>query len=241
MPTEVLVETLRERRRSLAWWTLGLVALVALNVAFYPSVRDSAGLSTYAKDLPKAARALFAGGELDIASPTGYLNSQVFALTAPLLLLIFTIAGGATAVAGEEERGRLDLLLAQPLRRRDYVIQRFLALAGLLAVLTAALLATVSLGSALVDLKVGFDRLVAVSVSVGLLALLFGAVALATGAIVPGRGRAVAVATGLAVVSWLLDGLGRRFTHSSPGGRCRPTTRRSGRARCATEFPGRAG
>jgi ABC-2 type transport system permease protein len=123
MPTEVLAETLRERRRSLAWWTLGLVALVALNVAFYPSVRDSAGISDYGRDLPEAARALFAGGELDIASPAGYLNSQVFALMAPLLLLIFTIGAGASAVAGEEERGTLDLLLAHPLRRRAWVVQ----------------------------------------------------------------------------------------------------------------------
>ena len=77
-------QTLRERRRSLLWWTLGLVALVVLNVAFYPSVRDDPALSDYAKDLPESVRALFAGGELDIASPAGYLNSQIFALMAPL-------------------------------------------------------------------------------------------------------------------------------------------------------------
>ena len=42
-----LLETLRERRRSLLWWSLGLVALVALNVAFYPSVRDDTALNDY--------------------------------------------------------------------------------------------------------------------------------------------------------------------------------------------------
>ena len=64
------------------WWTLGVAALVALNVAFYPSVRDDEALSDYAKDLPESVRALFAGGELDLASPVGYLNSQVYALLA---------------------------------------------------------------------------------------------------------------------------------------------------------------
>ena len=85
MPTEVALQTLRERRRSLTWWLLGVVALVGLNVAFYPSVRDSTGLSDYSKDLPEAMRALFAGGELDLVSATGYLNSQIFALMAPLV------------------------------------------------------------------------------------------------------------------------------------------------------------
>ncbi len=209
MATEVLFQTLRERRRSLVWWTLGLVALVGLNVAFYPSVRDDAGLSDYAKNLPDAVRGLFVGGELDIVSPAGYLNSQVFALMAPLILLIFSIGAGAGAVAGEEERGTLDLLLAQPLRRRDYVLDRLLALAAMIGALTVALLATVALGSLLVDLDIGFGKLVAASVSVALLAFLFGTIALAAGAVSPGRARAVAVAAGIAIAAWLLDGLGQ--------------------------------
>ena len=209
MRTEILVQTLRERRRSLLWWTLGLAALVVLNVAFYPSVRDDQALSDYAKDLPESVRALFAGGELDLASPAGYLNSQVFALMAPLILLIFSIGAGAGAVAGEEERGTLDLLLAHPLQRREYVIQRFLALAALVFVLVLALLATVALGSWLVDLEIGFGKLVAASVSAGLLALLFGAIALAVGAISPGRTRAIAVAAALALMAWVFDGLGQ--------------------------------
>jgi ABC-2 type transport system permease protein len=207
MATDVLVEAIRERRRSLLWWTLGIVALVAVTVAFYPSIRDDASLSDYAEDLPESLRALFAGGELDIASPAGYLNSQIYALMAPLLLLIFSIGAGAGAVAGEEERGTLDLLLAHPVRRRDYVIQRSLALAALVALLSIVLLAAVAIGSLAVDLDIGFGKLFAASGSVALLALLFGAAALAAGAIRPGRARAIAVAAGLALASWIFDGL----------------------------------
>jgi len=130
MPVEVTLEAFRERRRSLVWWTVGLTATIALTIAFYPSLADDQALSDYAKDLPESLRALFVGGELDIASPAGFLNSQVFALTAPMLLLIFAIGAGSGAVAGEEERGTLDLLLAHPLRRRDYVVGRFAALAA---------------------------------------------------------------------------------------------------------------
>ena len=128
---------------------------------------------------------------------------------APLILLIFAVGAGADAVAGEEERGTLDFLLAHPLRRRDYVVQRFLALAALVAVLSAVLLLTVWLGSLAVDLEIGFGRLVAASASVGMLALLFGTLALAAGSVWPGRARAIAVATGVAVAAWLLDGLGQ--------------------------------
>ena len=216
VPIEVSLEALRERRRSLLWWTLGVAALVALNVAFYPSVRDDEALSDYAKDLPESVRALFAGGELDLASPVGYLNSQVYALMAPLLLLIFSIGAGAAAVAGEEERGTLDLVLTHPVRRRDYVLQRLLALAVLVTALTLVLLATVALGSLAVDLEISFARLVSASVSVGLLALLFGTVALAAGAVRSGRARAIAVAAGLAVASWMFDGLAQAVDALEP-------------------------
>ena len=47
MGIEVLTRTLAERQRSVAWWALGIALLVALNVAFYPSVRDSSGLADY--------------------------------------------------------------------------------------------------------------------------------------------------------------------------------------------------
>jgi len=214
--TEVLVHSVRERGRSLGWWALGLVGLIGVTVAFYPSIRGDAGLSTFGEDLPESLRALFVGGELDLASPVGYLNSQIYAALAPLLFLVFSIGGGAGAVAGEEERGTLDLLLAHPVRRRDYVVQRFLALTTLVAALTAVLLASVALGSALVDLDIGLDKLVAASVSVALLAVLFGALALAVGAIRPGRASAIAVAAGLAVAAWLLDGLAQAVDALDP-------------------------
>jgi ABC-2 type transport system permease protein len=75
--------------------------------------------------------------------------------------------------------------------------------------LTVVLCATVAVGSLLVDLEIGFGKLVAASLSVGLLALLFAAVALAAGAIRVGRAPAIAVAAGLAVAAWIFDGLAR--------------------------------
>lgn len=216
MRTEVVLETVRERRRSLLWWTLGLTAFVAITVGFYPSVHGEDALSDYARDLPEAVRGLFAGGEIDLVSASGYLNSQLFALMAPIIMLIFSIGLGAAAVAGEEERGTLDLLLAQPLSRVDFVIQRAVALLALVLVLTLVLLATVAIGAWIVDLEIGFAKLIAASGSVGLLALLFGSVALAVGSWWPGRGRAIAVAAGLAIAAWMLDGFGQAIGFLEP-------------------------
>jgi ABC-2 type transport system permease protein len=190
--------------------------LIGITVAFYPSVKDSAGLSDYAKDLPEGLRGLFVGGEIDITSGPGYLNSQVFAMAAPLILLIFAIGAGAGAVAGEEERGTLDLLLAHPLRRSDFVLQRFCATALLVLALTTVLFVTVIVASASVGLEIGLGDLLAACGSNALLAMLFAGVALASGAVLPGRGRAIGIAAAFAVAAWMLDGLGRAIDWLDP-------------------------
>jgi ABC-2 type transport system permease protein len=216
MGAEVFLETLRERRRFIIWWSIAILALAALHIAFYPSVRDATGLNDYGRDLPEAMRALFTGGEVDLVSGPGYLNSQIFSLLGPLLLLILAIGFGAAAVAGDEERGVLDLLLAQPLRRAELVWQRFLALVALVGVATMVLFAALALGAPLVDLEVDPVNLAAASVSIGLLAVLYGTIALAVGAIRRGRARAIAVASGLAVAAWILDGFGQAISALEP-------------------------
>ncbi len=206
---ELTRESLRGHRRSLVWWSLGMVLLVGVIVAFYPATKDATGLNDYAKELPKAVRGLFTGGELDFTSPAGYLNSQLFALMVPLLLLIFSIGFGAAAIAGDEEHGFLDFLLAQPVPREAVVWARVAALAALCAGLGAVVFAATILGDAIVGLEIGAGAVLAATVSAVLLALLFGTLALALGAWHPGRARAVAVSAALATAAWLVDGLGQ--------------------------------
>jgi ABC-2 type transport system permease protein len=200
---------LRSRRRSTSWWAIGVAATVGITLAAYPSVRDSTAASDYTKELPEAMRAMFAGGELDIGSGPGYLDSQLFAFTAPLLLLIFAIALGSWVVAGDEEKGTLDLLLAHPVSRSQLVLERFTALAILTAGLCGVLLGSIVAGDALVDLDVGFGNLLAATLGLWVLATLFGAFAIAVGCTWPGRSRAVAITATVAVAAWLLDALGQ--------------------------------
>jgi ABC-2 type transport system permease protein len=210
MTAELIADSIRARRRSIAWWAFGIVAMVAVVVLLYPSVRDSgAGLDEYARELPEALRGLFTGGEIDMTSPIGYLNSQMFALMAPLLLIIFAIGFGSAAVAGEEEQGQLDLLLAHPVPRDRVVLARFAAMLALCACLSVVLCLSTAAGSLLVGLEIGLLPLLAVSLSVGLLAACFGSVAIVVGALRPGRGGAVAVSASVAIAAWLLDGLGQ--------------------------------
>lgn len=210
MKRSVYTQALRDQRRSLLIWAVALAAVVFFYVPSYRTYRDQGVL-----DL-KPNGMLDAMGVSDFASPVGYLNSTMFSLMGPLLLIIFA-AGAGARTAGQEESGVLDLLLAQPIGRASLLLQRFAALATATAFLAGvfllALLGAVSAGG----LDVAGGNIAAAVTGLGLLALLFGTLALLIGAVTGRRSFAIAGSAGLAVLSYFANTLGADWLrHLSP-------------------------
>ena len=158
--------------------------------------------------LPQAMKAMFGvAGGLDFTSGPGYLRGEVFGFTLPLLFLVFGIGAGATAIAGDEEKGTLGLVLAQPVRRARVVVERFSAVVGNAAVLAGAVLVSIVVVGPIVGLHVGMAAVVGAVLATMLLGCLYASVALAVGAATGHRGAALGVSAGLAVVGYLLDSL----------------------------------
>ena len=196
-------KTLRDQRRSLLWWAIGIGLVVLMYAAFYPSItKNAAQFNDYVKNLPEAVRDMIGGS--DIASPEGYLMSEIFSFMGPILLFVYAIGAGARAIAGEEERGTLDLLLSTPIRRRRIVVDKFVAMAiGTFVLAAVAWIVTAVLGPAF-DLTPSFTGLTATFVNLFLLALGFGTIALAIGAATGSKGLAIGAASGAALVMFLL-------------------------------------
>ena len=203
MLRSVFAKTVRDQRRALLWWALGLLLLSLLTFLSYPAVRDAPELNRLLEDLPEAVSAFV--GESDLVSPPGYLNSQLFTFMVPLLFLIYAIGLGAGSVAGEEERGTLDLLLAQPISRESVVLQKFGGIAVVLGALALAFWLELWLGARLVAMEIGAGRLLAGTFSALLLALLFAALALALGCLTGSRGISVGLTAAVGVGAYLLN------------------------------------
>jgi ABC-2 type transport system permease protein len=202
------LKTLRDARRALAWWSLGLVGMATLMIAVYPTVRDNPELNKMVKDYPDALKAFIAfGGDLDYVSGAGYLGSELFSFMVPLLFIVAAVGAGARAIAGEEERGTLDLLLANPISRRRLVIDKLAALAVETALLAFVLWLALLIGVEAVGMHVSAAHLGAATASAALLAFAFGDVALFVGAFTGRRGVALGVAAGAAVAAYLVNSL----------------------------------
>jgi ABC-2 type transport system permease protein len=205
MGGSVLAHTLRERRRGFAGWAIGVSALAALMAAYWPSIRDSADLQSFTRNLPEAMRALIGGG--DYSTAAGFLNAELFAFMMPLLFLVVAIGMAGRAVVGEEERGTIDLLLSTPLTRRRMLVEK--ALGGLLVLLALGLVLFVALllGGAVVDMGIPAARLAGISLAVVFVALPFGALALLVSCLTGSHGLTLGLTSAAAVAAYMLNAL----------------------------------
>ena len=205
---DVAWRALADARRALVAWAVCVALLALVLVSVYPAVRDQAAdLTKLLDSYPDAMKAFFGLSGVDYSTGAGYLQSEVFGLTGPLLLLVLAVGRGASAIAGEEERGTLDLLLATPVSRTRVVLEKAAAGALQVAAIGAVLWLALAGGATAFGLGIGLWRLAAAVLLTVLVAEVFGAVALAVGARTGHRGLAIGVATALAIGTYVLDSL----------------------------------
>ncbi|MHB0976840.1 MAG: ABC transporter permease [Candidatus Aquicultorales bacterium] len=206
--SSVLLKTIRDQKRSLFWWSTGFFGLTLFIMLYWPTIEQNAAeLSRYAETMPEAMKAMFGASSpgMAIATPAGYLTMELFSFMAPLLILIYAIGFGANAIAGEEERGTLDLLLANPITRRRFLLEKFAALIAGVGGLSLVFWLTLVGGAAIVDMDIGLARLTQATVSLALLGLSFGGIALAIGSATGKKGLSTGVTSGAGVVFYLIN------------------------------------
>lgn len=203
----VLAQGLRDRRRSLIWWSLGVAVYIAIIAAMWPSIRGAAGLSDIMSQLPQSILDLMGASDYDISTGAGYVSGELFGFMIPIFILILTIGAGAAAIGGAEERGTLDLLLSHPISRRRVLLQSAALIAIESFIFGLVIVITLAIANPLADLQIDLVNSVGAAFGIVLLGIAFGWVALAIGAATGSRGLALAVTGSLAAVTYLLGSL----------------------------------
>jgi ABC-2 type transport system permease protein len=205
MVRNVFTKTLWDARRSLPAWVVAIAATGMMYAGFWPTV-DTPAMQEAMRSYPKAVLEAF--NYNDLASPAGYLGSSVFGLLMPLLLVVFSIANGTRAVAGDEEAGTLDLLLAHPVSRTRVALSRLAAMVAAVAAIVFVLwLAMLAISGPARLEGITAAELAAASLQLGLFGSWFGALAFALGAATGRRVVALGAASATAVVAYLANGV----------------------------------
>ncbi len=204
MTTEILGRDLAERRRSLFAYTAGMAAYVLVVVAIYPAFKDSTSLDSFASSNAGLAAVFGVSGSL--TSSAGWLSANVYANFFPLVLLLLSVGYGAACIAGQEESGLLELTLSLPFRRTTVVAEKIGALAVQVAVLSVVVFLTSWCGT-FFQMDLSVSRLAMTTAATGLMAVDFGLLALALGAVTGNRGLSIGIATVVAAASYLVSSL----------------------------------
>jgi ABC-2 type transport system permease protein len=197
-----------DHRRALIGWCVGAAAYVALIAAIYPSLAGSGSLDKLIESYPDVLKSMFGiSGGGSLSSGAGFLDAELFSFMLPLLVLVLAIGSGARAFAGEEDAGRLELVLAYPVPRRAAVLAKGAAVAAEVVAVCACSGIAIGVLDPIFDLDLSVGHIAQSIAGLALLGLLFGWLALAIGAATGKHALAVAVPAGLAAGSYLVSGL----------------------------------
>jgi len=197
----LLLQELRFRRGAIIGWGLGLCFFPVVYVGLYPSFAEQMESFNEIMDL-----AIYQAMGINMAGFEGYVASTVTNLI-PVILAVYAVINGTGTLAGEEDNGRLELIISLPIPRWQIVAVKAVAL-GVALVL---ILAITSAGAALTLVAIGGQvetNVTAVDLFLGLmsswpLVMAFGMISLFLGTGSPSRRIAGMIATVVVVVSYL--------------------------------------
>jgi ABC-2 type transport system permease protein len=203
-------QILRERWRALFGWSVGVALLMVVMAAVYPSVRDSGDVfEDYMEQLPDAFVEAFGLAGASIASPEGYLVSQLYSNLYVIILLVLGLGWAAWSIAGSEAEGTLEMLLTNPVRRVAVALGRALGIAVALFLVNAVGHVVLATYAPVVGLDEGLPWWAFAAAAAASYAFVAVHVALtfAAGAATGRKGLAIGLGAGLALVGFLVNAL----------------------------------
>jgi ABC-2 type transport system permease protein len=198
----LLKHELQSRWGAVVGWGIGLTLFGAMYTAIFPEMGEQmAGLA----DL-----SIYQAMGIELGSFEGWIGSTVV-LFVPILLGIYAIITSTQALAGEEDSGTLELVLAMPLHRWQIVSMKAVAI----VVATFLILVIAGSGNALVlnwikgtvDVNVTPAQLFIAVLNGWPITLAFAMMGLFLGAFLPNRRTAALVLTVIFIASYFGENL----------------------------------
>jgi len=149
-------------------WTASIAGIVFITISVWPAFKGNTSIDEAMSNLPSGVVQAF--GLACFGTPAGFLRANLYDFFIPVLMAGAAVGFANGLTSSEEDGGRLEIVLTQPVTRQAIFLGRILAaLAWVVAITLVA--AVVQFGSdALFDLQIGADRLLATLALSGLFA-----------------------------------------------------------------------
>lgn len=208
MSLKLFFSNLKLGRWGIATWAILIFLYGILTMYLFPTMGDAnESILSYLNQLPDAMKAAFGYEGIDFTTLTFTAEDFVtleFLIVWPLLIGIYGIFSGV-GIAREAERGTLDLLLAQPVKRYGVLISKYSVFIFAALLITAASLLGLFTGTMFIDDSVNMGTISLALIEAFLLALSFATVALLCSAIFLEPRKALLFAGGFMGISYIVN------------------------------------
>ncbi len=140
----LLTKTIRKNLTTLLIYTTISASFVWMYVALFPSIfKEREKLKEAFEAYPEGLMEAFAI-EIDtfVSSLEGFIAGEHFSIVWPIILIILIITYASAAIAGEIEKGTIELLLTQPISRLKIFLAKYFS--GLIIITAFILLSNFS-------------------------------------------------------------------------------------------------
>lgn len=203
MLNSIWKKTLYEKRWNLLAWQVGIFAMTVFIMALFPTLKEAFGQSL--ANVPDSLKSVL-GDATTYQRINGFIDIQVM-FQMVFMTVIYGVILFTGVLAGDEQEGTLQTLLANPVSRKKIYFEKLLGVSILLGLVGAAVFFGVWLGSLMVGEAVDVFRLILAVKALFLVSLVFSVMGYALGAATGRRGLAGAAAGAVAFFSYLITNL----------------------------------
>lgn len=193
-------------RGQIIGWGIGLALYGVMMVMMFDTIREIEGITELMASYPPELMAFFGDSMMAITTPIGYLDTYYFSYM-PIIVGIFSAGVGAGLLAGDEEKGILDLVLSHPVSRSSLFWGRVLATVTATALILLVGWLSWAIPSGNTSLNITWGQLFQSFIPLFAELVLFTALALLLSMVLPATRMAGMLTGALLVGNFLLIGL----------------------------------
>lgn len=157
--------------------------------------------ATIAADLPAGFDAVLGG--LSIATPVGWMHAELMSILGPGFLIATALISAAAATAGEEQARTMGLVLSTGAPRTTFLAAKATAMITHVLIVGAAIFAGMVVANPIGDLGIEVPKMLAATAQMVLIALVYGAMTLAIGAVTADKRLSLAIPGALFAISFV--------------------------------------
>ncbi len=205
----ILRRTLQDSRYVILAWCLGLAFWVLLLASVFPAIEGSPEFNQILEAYPPVVRALFMSDLVEIITPDGFTWME-FGTWIPMFFGIQVVVDGLAALAGEERRGTLDLVLSTPIPRWRVVMEKFTAICiEVTVVILASYCGFVAATHLVSGYTLDLNNTAWMLFTMWLVLLVMLALTMTVSVLARRRGTAAGIMVGLILGSYILNAIGQ--------------------------------